>query len=692
MPGTKLDAELHFYPAAWPLRAVLGTRYAAPAPMGAPTGGGSVLGALADWSAALAADPWRRTVPMLLADVLSDPAGCLVDAAGDALPLAPGHREPWWLLAASGGAPSTVAGEWSPDGLRPLAAWPPGRHVTAAAGLSVVADRAPELPGKLLAAALVGTARRPWAGSSVQVGDRRLTLGPADAPHGPAPGNAPDRGSPGNDGGPTGTSDAAELLAAAAVALGYRRAATTAITGHRPVPPAPAEQLGEVGPAAAARLRLLLGDGDTPGGARVVHRLLDQWLAAATECGVLVAPDTLPALLDVGRRRTDLRPAIAQVCGRRGRWLAAQRPEWAYLLAEAPGPGDEPGVADATPPSEPRGWQTGSTAERLDLLARLRRTDPTAGRDLLAGTFGAESADDRIRLLEVLEIGLSQADNAFLDRALDDRRREVREVAASLLRRLPGSAFSRRMAARASASVRYVGQGADAPRLAVDPPAEVDAGLRRDGVPTRPPANVGLGAWLLEEVIAATPLDTWTSATGRSPAGVVELAARHDWQAPLLHGWARAAGTQRDVAWAEALVATAERGTPGAGALPQQLAWDLHLVLPPARLARFAAEALRTDPARAHRLLAVSPEPWPDELSTAVVEQIARHARTDRQGWQLAELCRAAATALPSWYAVALADLSGQLQDEAVAVALRRPVAELAATLAFRHEMTLEFA
>ncbi len=48
--------------------------------------------------------------------------------AGAALPLA--ERESLWtLLAVSGGHPVTVAGEWHPDGLLPLAVWHRDRAV-----------------------------------------------------------------------------------------------------------------------------------------------------------------------------------------------------------------------------------------------------------------------------------------------------------------------------------------------------------------------------------------------------------------------------------------------------------------------------------------------------------------------------------------------------------------------------------
>ena len=51
------------------------------------------------------------------------------DGAGAALPLA--DRESLWtLLAASGGRPVTVAGEWHPDSLVALTTWHGGSAVT----------------------------------------------------------------------------------------------------------------------------------------------------------------------------------------------------------------------------------------------------------------------------------------------------------------------------------------------------------------------------------------------------------------------------------------------------------------------------------------------------------------------------------------------------------------------------------
>ncbi|MET0493695.1 MAG: SWIM zinc finger family protein [Actinoplanes sp.] len=671
VPGTWIEAELCFYPGAAPLRALVKERFGTPRPLTAPAGAAGLRAALAGWAATLAAEPWRYDAPMLLAGVVPSADGFLTDASGESLPLASGHREPWWLLAAAGGRPATVAGEWSPGGLRPLAAWVDGGYVPAAPPAPDGASRrSAELPGDLLAAALVGTARRPWTSPTVHVADRSLTLSGAAPPSSlPGPGAASSAG------------PAAALLEAAAAALTYRRAGTMPATGHAPVQAAPAETDRPLPPAASARLLRLLTEGGAPGGAQQAQELLAQWLTAAAAHGGRVPPESLPALLDAGRRNGAVRPAIGRTAGQRGIWLAGLRTDWRWLRDEAPG----------TPvPDDPEIWETGTTGERLAYLTRRRGTDPAAALALLEGTWPQEAPDERARFVGALRAGLSPADDAFLDRALDDRRKEVREAALELLQRLPGSALGRRMAERAQVAVQLEHRTFGKDRLLVTPPEELTSDLRRDGVSAQPSRGTGVQAWLLEEVIARTPLSTWTETIARSPAAVVDLAKGHDWETPLLHGWAKAAIAQADPAWASALVRNdARESTAG---LREAVRWDLHLLLPPADLARIAADFLRREDHLAHRLLAVHPGAWPDELAVAVAETIAHRARTDKHSWQLAELCRAAALAMPPKYATYLAGLAEQLDQEPAADPSRvRPVAELARTLTFRSEMLQEF-
>ena len=121
--GTALDADLCFYPER--VRVLIARRHAPAERITSVAGALPVAGALREYAAALAADPWLERWPMVLADVVPVKAGerwCLT-AGRDGVPLDPAAGPPWRLVAATGGRPATVAGEWTAAGLRPLSVW-----------------------------------------------------------------------------------------------------------------------------------------------------------------------------------------------------------------------------------------------------------------------------------------------------------------------------------------------------------------------------------------------------------------------------------------------------------------------------------------------------------------------------------------------------------------------------------------
>ncbi|GAT65922.1 zinc finger SWIM domain-containing protein [Planomonospora sphaerica] len=120
--GTTMDAGLAFYPGSAPLRALVAERHGAVS-AGAPPGS-SPEEALAEVAAALAGDPWLDSWPLVLDRVAPvRDGGWLLGGPDGGLPLHPSAGVPWRLLAVSGGHPLTVAAEWTPRGLLPLAAW-----------------------------------------------------------------------------------------------------------------------------------------------------------------------------------------------------------------------------------------------------------------------------------------------------------------------------------------------------------------------------------------------------------------------------------------------------------------------------------------------------------------------------------------------------------------------------------------
>jgi hypothetical protein len=127
VPGTIVDADLHRYPGAVRLRALLGERRGTVrATRGVP--GVTLDHALADRATALAADPWLRSWPAVLAGVVpvADGGGWwLMDTASSGtLPLVGGDPD-WAFLATAGGGPVTLLAELLTDGVRTVSVLPP---------------------------------------------------------------------------------------------------------------------------------------------------------------------------------------------------------------------------------------------------------------------------------------------------------------------------------------------------------------------------------------------------------------------------------------------------------------------------------------------------------------------------------------------------------------------------------------
>jgi hypothetical protein len=360
----------------------------------------------------------------------------------------------------------------------------------------------------------------------------------------------------------------AAVLAAAAVLGAYRRAGWTPPAWHGQLdPPAEPDERPVCSPAAAQVLELLLSrDIRIDGG----HELLvGHWLRTCARAGQRPPSRLVIELLQLGTIARGLRADVDTVVGPRGEWLARRNPRWAWAAPADPGDARER-------------FATGTWPERLAVLTSSRRTDPAAARELVESTWQDEQAAARAGMVDSLAINLSDADEPFLESTLDDRAATVRAAAAALLDRLPNSRRAKRMAER----VRDL-----------EPPEELDAAARRDGITDQREHGHGRRASWLIQMLGAAPL-------GAVPH---DLAAA---DSALIVGWTRAALRQRDEAW---LVALAEaRPTP-----------ELLAALPTERAIAVLDRESTVD-ARFAGLLAACPGPWPAEFSTGIVKRLRR--------------------------------------------------------------------
>ncbi|MFE3541871.1 DUF5691 domain-containing protein [Nocardia sp. NPDC059177] len=722
-PGSEVDADLHFYPGPAPLRAHWGTRHSAPEPFTTvpAVGGTGIDDALDAYVAALGADPWLRSWPAVLAEVvpvLDEHGWQLVDTDGIALPLPAGMR-PWRLVAGAGGHPVTVIGEWRAEGFDPVSVLSAGEVTDLETEFPSETTATPEL-AELVSAALMGTARRGIDGI-------RLDAAVTDA--------VPQRtGEP-----------ATRLLDTAALQDLYLRAGRLPGTAPKPAPAMDDPRL-LLPRLAAARLSRLLAD-KSP--------FLPEWFAAAAPFDYRL-PDVLCVqALSAAAADANSRGQLLRMAGRRGRWLAARNPAWTKLadefpidreLADAeltaagspaggtvavpstdintptmgtapsgtgtgtgtvpntgtipgtntvPDTGNVPGsntvpdadtipgtstmpdtgnvpctsiVPDAdtstipgisTVPGSSSGsdaavdgaqsgkeagepmpgatdvpagqdiWLFGTAGERKDWFEQLRRSDAAAALAVLDAAWAKESGPVKAELLELLRIGLGAADEPLLERALDDRRGDVRRAAAELLTRLPGSAFGERMAALLTSWVRIGSDGG----LEVDVPAEVDAQTRRDGItdsreqPKLRWDTVDATVKTLHQVVAATPLTAWTAILGTTgtdtAAAALSMPLPARYAKAIVDGWVDAALAARDSVWARELFS---RATPTEQAVLRRR--ELFSLLDTADRIDHVLDLDAHQLTELHAILPGLDHPWPEPVAAHVVRLLGERART----------------------------------------------------------------
>jgi hypothetical protein len=393
-----------------------------------------------------------------------------------------------------------------------------------------------------------------------------------------------------------GEPDGAGLLRLAAVASRARRAcySPAAATDLNALGEAPPDDRPGVSVTARLRLAGLLADEQ--------EELVAEWLRLLAGTGHRPPEARLPDLLWRAANSQQIREALIPVLGSLGPWLAAMNPKWEWAVA----------AAEAGPPDLGT-WTTASHRTRREMLAQVRRTDPEVGRELVAATWQGDSPRDRTAFIAGLEVGLSTDDEPLLDRALADGRGEVRQAAADLLAKLPGSAFSKRAAARAAAAVQV------RKALLVTPPAEATQEMIADGIDVRPPRGAGLQAWLLRQVTAAAPAAWWTEHTGLPPADLLAISAPTPWAAELENGWTESAMRDAHVPWLNALLGRPRRQA-------DEMATALLKALPAAERDSWLA-AHPESPLFA--AIELAPAPWSAKLSAAARDRVVALAVAD---------------------------------------------------------------
>ncbi|GAB93028.1 DUF5691 domain-containing protein [Gordonia rhizosphera] len=378
------------------------------------------------------------------------------------------------------------------------------------------------------------------------------------------------------------------LTIAALTAVAHQSVGPNTVAAE-PIPPAPDDSRPPMPELAATYVHRAL---------ELTPRLADWCLSLLARSTFQPPPALLPALLARTARDVAIRETAARIVGPRGQWLAQYAPELGAVLPDTTSTSGTALPDDST-------WTHGQPGERRDYLAALRERDPQAALDLLVQTWGAETGDDRELLITALRNNLSTRDEAFLESALDDRRKGVRTAAASLLDGVVGSALQDRLFHAAVACVRLAQTRSRGQRIAITLPSNPDAAFARDGIVLKAPRGVGIGAFVLSQLVSRVPPNRWEAHFGMSPDAIV--AAVDPAETEFVAALCAATVTHRDQRWANALLKH-----PAASPAILDVADEGHIVDAFATL----PGPLKLAALRAH------PGPWRDTLCRSAVRMI----------------------------------------------------------------------
>ena len=351
--------------------------------------------------------------------------------------------------------------------------------------------------------------------------------------------------------------------------------------------------------------------------------VLPEFLSITASLGRIVPPETLPSLLGLGKNK--LRRLVLSVIGQRGRWLARYNPSWAYAVGRE----DEQDI-----------WENGTRSERVDFLERLRDHDAKHALELIQSTWDSDSYEERAAFVSTLKIGVSLADEPFLESCLDDSRKEVRDAALELLIRLPESGHSARMTARLLPLLEYKSSLLKGATIQVTLPEQLDASAKRDGISGATISRkMGKQASLLAQMISLTHPSVWSRTWNQTPEKLIQAALKSEWKEALIMGWYLATERSRDLKWAAAIAETTVKQLGGQAITAEMDLRSLAVLIPIETFESLAKSSIiktirdLNDDHPILALLEAYDVPWSETLAQTVLSSIQRQAVNNH--WRL---------------------------------------------------------
>lgn len=384
-------------------------------------------------------------------------------------------------------------------------------------------------------------------------------------------------------------------------------------------------------PKAARSLNAMLGG--------IYADALPEFFGLLSQKKMTLPPSSLPGLFEKSLTNPIFWNQVQPVLGNSGEWLLYQNPDWDLLWSSE-------GEVD---------WQTASKAKRIRFLTQTRASkNPADVIKKLDSTWSQEDWKTKVDFLKELKNGLSEKDEAFLEKCLKEKRKEVRQQAADLLIKIPESRLSTLLYNFVENSF-FLKNGT----LEVKFPEEIEEQFtplldfsNSKGTKKKIDLKNGLIANSFGQLFSKIPAEKWEENFERSPAEVLKLFLRSNQKELLIENLVYGLKENHSERWAANLLNLWVAGTHNLNFK----AWKISELVQTISAEAFNKiallhlgenEALRGEHSILLKFLQASTQDWGDDLARRVLLPLKKHISQlqgfDWSAWHYKEILKIAA-------------------------------------------------
>ena len=249
-------------------------------------------------------------------------------------------------------------------------------------------------------------------------------------------------------------------------------------------------------------------------------------------------PELLPELLEKCRNDKTLWKKLRFAIGERGHWLIEQNSDWQFLIGK----------------TNHVEWEDGTKKERIALLEHLRATQPDEALELIESTWEEDDWQHQVDYLKTLNKNISLADEPFLEKCLDAKRKDIRRTAAMLLEKIEGSELMNRMWERLQNLITLKSRTLKKDKLEIQLPDACDDSMIRDGIdPRKKWSKGGLKASYFVQMFIIIPPVRWETFFDKKADELIQIFVRSEWAELLVQASISSTIRYRNENWMKAI-------------------------------------------------------------------------------------------------------------------------------------------